>query len=321
MRNLGRILLFGFILFNVVQPHGIFAQTPTLKPTSTPTPTSAPKKGIEMDPAFQEVVISKAEREKPLAITLINHESESIAFDLFPVTFNPKETTSLAQVKLDEADSYSYSLSSYILLPFRDIELQPGEKKEIPLLIQNRQDMPSGGTYVALIARQKRERTSDTTTVLPSISSVIFIHKTGGEIYNLRLKNVSFPNSLIHMRYPGSIKLEFQNEGNIHLIPRGRIEVKDILGRLVAKGVINTASAYVFPSSQRTIAIQLESIAANPPISLNTITVEGTDSLKKTTFVQSDTFLYIHPVLVVILVIIGLLITYSLISWRKRNIS
>lgn len=304
-------LTLGFSDFN----GKVNAQSPVAQPQQ------AEKKGLEVDPAFQEVTISPQEREKNIIITLTNHQSESINLELFPVTFNPRDSSGLAQFEVDESGSYSYSLSSYIVLPYRDITLQPGEHKDVQLIIQNRQDMPSGGTYVALIARQKKIETSDTATILPSISSMIFIHKTGGEIYNLRLKDISFPNSPFHMTYPKHLKLTFQNEGNIHLIPRGRVEIRDVLGRLVAKGVINTASAYVFPSSQRSVDVQLDTISTQLPISLNTITVQGTDSLHKTTFILSDTFLYIHPLVVAGISLISILFMYYLWICKRRNIS
>lgn len=63
--------------------------------------------------------------------------------------------------------------------------------------------------------------------------------------------------------------------------------------------------------------VKLDTIAWSFPISFNTLTVRGNDSLKKTTFLYRNTFFYVNPLLLFIPFIMGIVLFIK--KKREKN--
>jgi hypothetical protein len=240
-----------------------------------------------------------------------------IELELFPIDFKQGENGQIAFVH-QQGQTYSYSLASFIMLETNSIILEPFSKKSIKITITNRPDLSPGGHYAAVVARikQTNKTNSSNTSILPSLSSMILLRKTGGERYNLSLKSINWPSNIISFFYPKSIQLLFQNEGNTHLLPFGTIEIRDMFNRKIYDGTINVSSLYVFPETWRYIVVDLKKINWVIPLSINYLNIKGHDSLHKTIFFHNNTFIYINPI-----VIFGIVI--SILAWfflKKKKI-
>jgi hypothetical protein len=145
------------------------------------------------------------------------------------------------------------------------------------------------------------------TSVSPSIASLLLIHKVGGERFNASVIKTSWPEGWSALSYKKFFSLTIQNEGNIHITPYGRVEVRDMLGRLLSDGIINPSSLIVLPESRRKIDVIMTPLTWSLPVSVNTLKVHGNDSLHKITYEYQTTFLYIDPIILgaVMLVVIG----------------
>lgn len=278
---------------------------------------SVKKTGLELFPAALDITITQAEQEKEESIFLVNHNTHAITLELKAINFRQKDLSGIVQFLGEKSETYTYSLASYIQLPFTEIALEPGEKKEVPIIITNRQDLSPGGHYAGIIVRQKlnAQQKANTTAILPAAASLIFLRKSGGEQFNLSIKDVDLPSHTFEFMYPKKVTLLFQNEGNVHLIPHGRVEIKDMFGRLISKGILNVSSVYVFPSSRRYISIDIQKLRYSLPVSINVIDIKGQDTLKKTTYLYKQTYIYINPVFG--LGLLGLII--ALIYRKKRH--
>lgn len=251
---------------------------------------------LEVAPAIVEVLLDKA-KSKEVVLTYTNHSKQALSVDIFPIDFRQKDGVGALSFVGQESGSYSYSLSSYLSFDSRTLELSAGEAKDITVRVNDRADLSPGGHYAAVIARVVgRDGDTEETKVAPSISSLILLRKVGGERFNLSLRDSSYPSNNIVFSNPSRIQLTFRNEGNVHLVPYGRVEVKDMFGRLLFKGVINSSSFRVFPSAIRLIPVDLHQLDAwYLPISINTLSIKGEDSLKKTTFSYRESYLYVNP--------------------------
>ncbi|MGE5042118.1 MAG: WxL protein peptidoglycan domain-containing protein [Candidatus Levyibacteriota bacterium] len=257
------------------------------------TPRVFAKENVSLSPAYQEVIFSD-EPEKTIQFTLTNNTKKTFEFELNPVNFAPADQNGGLKFFEAEKSSYLFSLVSYMQLESPKIQLEPGEKKTIPVTIMNRQDLSPGGHYAALVVRQVP--IGEQTQVTEAVSALIFLKKTGGERYNLSLKDVSWPASFITFSYPHQTSVLFQNEGNIHVVPYGTVSIKDMFGRQLYKGVLNEDSFFVLPDSRRNIFITFhEDVEWGIPISFNTISISGADSLKKVHYSYETTFLYVNP--------------------------
>lgn len=274
--------------------------------------SSATKGSLQIAPAVSEVVLKENEAEKEIEFTLKNNSEESISLEVFPVKF--RAVGEFGKIGFEGiGGSYSFPLLSYFVPKENTVELAPFEEKKIQATVINRGDLSPGGHYVALIVRfVDKNIEGDGSYLNPTLSSLVLIRKTGGERFNLSLKDSNFPRGILDFFYPKKITLLFQNEGNVHVVPYGRIDIKDIFGRNTHKGIINTGSLNVMPSSRRYLTVDMQKLRWSWPLTLNTVDVTGHDSLNKTRFIFKETYIYINPLL-------GLLLPLGFGIWRVKN--
>lgn len=267
-------------------------------------------KSIEIAPALSEITLEKSDELKSVALTIANHTNTPVHFQISGLDFKQSDGGKLSFIG-KESGVFSYSLASFLSLETDQLTVAPGEKKSFNVTIKNRQDLSPGGHYGAIIFKVINPLGADEGTVVsPSLSSLILLHKKGGERFNLSLTDMDFPKSLFAFGFPEKILLTFRNEGNIHLVPYGTIEIKDIFGRLTHKGAINISSLRIFPETQRYINSDLNEVAWSFPVSFNTVTVQGNDSLKKTHFSSQQTFIYINPYIIGIIILLLIVCLY-----------
>lgn len=269
---------------------------------------------ITVSPAYIEVTITKPGEVKQVPITFTNNSAQTLTLEMFPINFNHSDVNGTIGF-LTQTGSYEYGLASYLSLEASEMTLNPGQSHIFKVQVTNRPDLSPGGHYAAVVGKVNSTPGSVFgAQVAPSLSSLIFLRKTGGERYNLSLKQTDGGQS-VSFSYPDEITLQFQNEGNIHLVPYGTIEVVDLFGRVIRRGILNTSSFLVMPESRRNISVELRGDHFSFPLSVNTLTVRGNDSLKKTTFLYRNTFLYSNPffLLGILFVIVGV---YFVKRWK-----
>lgn len=274
---------------------------------------------LEVSPAYIDVTLQKPDEVQQVEVVYTNHSAKPITLQIFPIDFKQADDFGAIQM-LSNPGSYSYSLSSFLSLESDTVLLDGGQKKTFIVTIKNREDLSPGGHYAAVVAKVINDDTTGRPLVSPAVSSLILLRKMGGERFNLSLKDVNWPENSVVFDYPRSLTLTFQNEGNIHVIPYGRVDVTDLFGRLIYKGVINTSSSAVFPESRRHITVDMEMVEKYFPVSVNTITVKGQDSLHKVSYSYSETFIYINPfVILIIILIISGLVWIRIKSKRRKH--
>jgi len=276
---------------------------------------AADKGTITIEPSLVDVTLEAASSEANIVFTLTNNGDKQITLEIFPLDFKQKDELGRIALLQENAGSYSYSLSSFLQFDTNTLELLPGEKKRVTATALNRMDLSPGGHYAAVIARLVPE--GKETAISPAVSSLVLLRKTGGERFSLFLKDVEWPKGSISFTYKRYIRMLFQNEGNIHLVPYGRVEIKDMFGRLLYKGVINSPSDKIFPESRRYISVEMKKIAESLPFSFNTFTIRGNDSLKEVTFQYDTSFVYISPTL--LFLIIGIPALFVVVRLRRKK--
>jgi hypothetical protein len=251
---------------------------------------------IQIEPAYIDVSLKQGEAEKTFELFVANKSDSNLSLDLSSIDFRQTDPYGAVSFLGKEINDYSYALSSFLSFESNNIELGPKERRRILVTVRNRQDLSPGGHYAAVILRQRSIATDDKTVVSPALSSLVYLVKEGGERYNLSFKAVDFPRIPVVFSHPSTYTILLQNDGNVHLTPYGRSDVKDIFGRVIYKGVINENSIRVFPQSRRYVPVYAKKVAFALPISINKIEINGRDSLDKTKFSYEDYFLYVNPV-------------------------
>jgi len=292
-----------FIVSAIVLSGLFFLSTPS----STIAAEDSTKNSLVIAPAYQTIDIKKGESVTS-QMTLTNNSQKTMTFNLFTLNFAQNDKGLIEFLNKDNT-TYSYALASFINLQQDSITVEAHSKETVEFTINDRQDLSPGGHYAAIVAQaDTQSQIKGATQFTPALASLLLLRKIGGEIFNLSLKDVSWPHNMLHFTYPSTISLVFQNEGNIHVIPRGRIDVYDMFGRNIYKGVLNTASQYVFPSSRRTISIPLKKISFTLPFSVDHIVIKGNDSLNKVSFAYRNTYIHADPLALLLFVVIIILL-------------
>jgi hypothetical protein len=278
-----------------------------------PSAHAQQKEYLEVNPAYVDISIGEPDTSKKVTVSYKNTGSVPLTLEIFPIDF--KQTADSGQISFlgSQSGTYSYSLSSFLSFDKNILEVAPHSTEKVTVTITNRPDLSPGGHYAAVVARDTSQRGD--TVISPALSSLFFIRKIGGERYNLSVRNVSWPRYPVTFIMPTRFDITFQNEGNVHVIPYGRIEVRDMLGRLTHKGIVNTDSLFVFPETRRIINAKIQQVSMVFPIMIYSISIKGTDSLKKINYVHTESFIYIQPVSLIVFVLLIMIFLW----YRKRR--
>ena len=196
-----------------------------------------------------------------------------------------------------------YGLSKWLTLSENQITLLPHEKKQVQAIIVSDPAMSPGGHYAAIVATvlKPSSGSKNEVSLKQKISSLVFATKTGGEKYDIKLSNIDSDRSLLHL--PAEADITIQSTGNVHVVPRGNVYLKDSSGAVLSKGVINEESGYVLPDTSRVFTVKLNKISSPKPwVSSFNMQVDyrydGIDQYAT----KSTSFKTINPVLILLIV-------------------
>ncbi len=247
------VLFFSFLVFSLA----LFFESCPVKAQEKP-------KGFTVNPFFQDVTLEKDQAAASFQVEITNNTENLVVLKLSVLDFGTlDETGGAAFLGAAENLTNKYALASWIILERDGLVLDPGEKQAVKVTIQNKESLSPGGHYAAILAKvdkgDNQGRAALEVAFDSSLSSLIFARKIGGEIYGMELKEKIISENIFQM--PFEIKLRFQNTGNVHVVPRGLVEITDPLGRLVRKGIINNESGRLLPETFRTFRIPLKTVA------------------------------------------------------------
>lgn len=222
--------------------------------------------GISISPFIQQINLAPTDSSKTFNLTLTNNTPTLQEILLSSRDFGTLNDTGGILLEADNSYTQKYGLTSWMKLGTDTVVLQPKESRIIPVTVENRQTLQPGGHYAAVVAAVKSldEATGNHVAVNQQLLSLILLNKQGGEHYALRLVGIENNGNWLHL--PSKVKLRFQNPGNVHVIPRGTVVLKNPAGKIISKGIINSESAYVLPESFREIYVPLTKVGGDVPL-------------------------------------------------------
>ena len=221
--------------------------------------------GITVSPAIKELTLTQDQTELQFNFTLRNNTDETVTLQLSAVDFGAlDETGGVAFVGQSSEQTTKYGLREWMRFSTNTVVLEPNESKEQTAIIDNKESLAPGGHYGAILATPvQSEATANEPRVAvnPTVSVLVLLKKQGGENYSLNLEDPQI--SGWRFSWPDSIALRFQNAGNVHVVPRGTVIVKDVRGKEVARGTINEDSSAVLPETFRVMTVPLRQSASH----------------------------------------------------------
>lgn len=249
--------------------------------------------GIVISPFFSEITIGEGLPEKDIPISISNNTKDPLLFEINIVKIEQTDAEgniSYVDKPLPVKDAFPGFIESD-----ENVYLLPGETKSINIKVKNKSDLSPGGHYIAVIARVASSTDSNlNATIAPALSSFILVTKQGGEIYKLSIRTQEQLPSLM-FNLPKSYYITLENQGNVHLTPRGKIEITDIFGRLVKKGIINVDSKILLSNGRRNFNTELYSVEWSYPIMFYNLKITGQSDPMNISYNSSTSFIYISP--------------------------
>lgn len=158
----------------------------------------------------------------------------------------------LSFLKNKNDQNYKYGLSSWISFNKQSFILDSHEKTTITVFI-NKEKLSPGGHYASILASiQQSDKTQGQITINSILGSLIFVRThTGKELEQGFVQNLSSEQN-------GLFNIQFNNTGDTYLTPYGLLQVYDMFGRPITKGILNENSLPTLPESIRTYTIHTQ---------------------------------------------------------------
>lgn len=223
------------------------------------TASAQAKQGITVTPSIIRLDLSQ---DKPEAEVFYKNSTQ-IQIELSFSAQDFSELEEEGRVKFlqeKDAKNYQYGLTSWITFEKNSIALAPGEDQSIKIFI-NKDQLTQGGHYASILAEVTQGEKEGQLPIKAILSTLIFVRaETGNEHEEMSLQNVSPIRTFLG--FPDTFLVRLANSGNVELVPFGVIEIKDMFGNVVAKGIINEGSLITLPESIRRFDVPITKLNA-----------------------------------------------------------
>lgn len=223
--------------------------------------TAPPTGDFSLAPGKVELWMNPGEKlTKELLIT--NRIGRTVKFKIEIEDFEGSQNPERAVVLLGEKRG-SYSLKDYLHPEISEFTLEYGERMTLPVEISIPRDAKPGGLYaLVLIAIKPRDelekekiKAPGEVRIISRLGSLFFVRVKGETTESGFLRDFKVEKSF-YEKGPVSFELLFENNGSVHLVPYGIIEIKNFLG--IKKSEIELAPWFVMPDSSRLKTLQWE---------------------------------------------------------------
>jgi hypothetical protein len=191
-------------------------------------------------------------------ITITNRIDKTVKFKLSTEDITGTHD-SQTPVRLLGNDEGPYSLKNFIVPEINEFTLDLGERIVIPVTISVPLDAEPRGYYGALIVSnepqvfdgEQSKETEGKALLVSRIGSLFLLRINGegkeqGTLEDFKLLG---PKKTFYEKRPKGFEILFNNSGNVHLVPHGKITIKNIIGRNV--GEIAVDAYFALPDSTR----------------------------------------------------------------------
>lgn len=137
-------------------------------------------------------------------------------------------------------------LESAIKLSETDISIAPHSRYFLTITVNDSDALPAGGQYAAVVLTQNNQK-SEVSSIRPQLSVGLFIVKKQGA--NPKIDLVKHAWSRERFQFPTAVEIEFLNDGNVYLVPRGYVRIFDD-SFVYFETVLNEQSQVIFPTER-----------------------------------------------------------------------
>ena len=215
--------------------------------------------GVEKDfvigPAKKEVWLNPGES-TTINLNVTNRLGSEMSFRIGVEDFVGSRDPNQVTVFLGE-EKGPYSLKDYLKPEITEFTLKHGQRMVLPIEISIPKDAEAGGLYGAVMvstfspateSEAKAEEIKGGVQLASQLAS-LFLVRVKGEVKEEGFLKTLATDKSNYQKGPISFSLLYENTGDVHLIPYGIIEIKNILGRKVDE--LEITPYFAMPNSVR----------------------------------------------------------------------
>lgn len=132
------------------------------------------------------------------------------------------------------------------------VTLTVGEKRDVPFRIEIPKDASPGGHF-AIVWWSTAPPKAGQVAIVTRVGLLLFVTVSGDIVEQGKIISFSTLNpKRIWGSFPVEFALTFSNEGNVHLKPKGQINIKNIFGKIKSQVEVNAATLSILPKNKRT---------------------------------------------------------------------
>ncbi len=190
------------------------------------------------------------------SLRLYNPTDQTIKVVMTVEDFKPKgEEGSVEISKLEPEIEKIYSLAKWVEIKPSEFEIPPRQEKFVEFIINVPKEAEPGGKYAALVANIGETIALEGTTgakVLQKVASLLLV-SISGPVYE-KLLVLEFKGPKFQEYGPINFILRLENQGNVHLRPKGTVAITNWQNRKVADLIVPQQA--VMPKAKRIINIK-----------------------------------------------------------------
>jgi hypothetical protein len=212
---------------------------------------AATKSGITISPTFQEISILPNQTGNTNTFAVSNNNDSPVTFDLAAIDMGALDDSGgVVFSGLSTDYQQKYGLAKWLQIDQPTLMIAPHSTQNVKFTIVNDATLSPGGHYGAIVVKPQGENSGQSQINLqPQAASLLFVKKLGGEVAKLQLETPKTKTYWWHL--PSQIDLVFRNTGNVHVVPRGLVTIKDPHGNQVGRSIINPDSSLILPEHTR----------------------------------------------------------------------
>ncbi|MCX6702444.1 MAG: hypothetical protein NTW60_01075 [Candidatus Wolfebacteria bacterium] len=151
-----------------------------------------------------------------------------------------------------ETNTGKYSLAKWIEVE-KNFTVPANDSKQVPYSITVPSDAEPGGHYGVIFFSPSivSDAAAGGVTAIPKVGALMLITVPGEVRYSGNIIEFSTKKLFIDSSNKVDFITRFQNTGSVHVKPTGSIEIKNMLGKSVAKSTVNEKLGNVLPDSIR----------------------------------------------------------------------
>lgn len=199
-------------------------------------------------PARKEIILDK-DRSASFELSILNRTGATQEYDLEINDIRGSQDGEQG-FEIGDYSDFSHALKQYILLNDERIILESSQVAHIPISINFPKENIAGGYYAMVFVSQKNLASSGETKVSPRLGVPLLVKIAGAENPIGQLKDFRVLTNL-NSNPNFDLRLYFENSGNVHLMPEGKISIYDMFGKLLAQKEIT--KFYSLPGSYKMV--------------------------------------------------------------------